>query len=68
VIFPSAVLAPFVEIFVAEPPSTAQEKVPPKATCIHMMSAESPVSEKVTDWPEAPSCTNFALRPPVVAV
>jgi hypothetical protein len=33
-----------------------------------MMSAESPVRVKVTDWPAAASCTNFDLGPPVFAV
>jgi hypothetical protein len=68
VIFPSAVVAPFVDTFEAGPPSTAQERVPPKGTCIHIRSAESPVRAKVTDWPDAPSCTNFAFGPPVAAV
>ncbi len=47
--FPSIVPLPLVGTFVAVPVSTAQENVPPKLACVHMMSAESPVRLKVID-------------------
>ena len=47
--FPSIVPLPLVGTFVAVPVSTAQENVPPKLACVHIMSAESPVRLKVID-------------------
>src|SRR5215472_11631300 len=65
---PSAVELPLVDTFVAGPPSTAQENVPPYGTRIHMMSAESPTRLNVIDWPVLASCRNFAFGPAVPLV
>src|SRR5215469_4244162 len=67
---PSTIEPPFVDTFVALPPSTAHENDPPYGIWVHMMSAESPTSLNVIDWPEPASCRNFAFGPaqlPVVS-